>query len=158
MLMPLLDKNTERLRHQSEVLQYETLQKAIDPWFASQHVGLLEIAIAETGRLLEKNRQDLIQIEDELTTLRDQEKEISFNIRNDQAGQRLHQLQEEKKRSEAELAKRRIAARNYATIARSLDLREEPDYTAFFTSSKVSETLQMLYTTKLRKKPNSATT
>lgn len=132
MLMPLLDKNTERLLYQSEVLEYEVLHKAIDPWFARQHVGLLEKAIAETGRLLEKNRQDLIQIEDELTTLRDQEKEISFNIRNDQGGQRLHQLQEERKRSEAELAKRRIAARNYATIARTLDLREEPDYTAFF--------------------------
>jgi len=131
-LMPLLDKNTERLRYQSEVLQWEALQKAMDPWFARQYVGLLETAIAETERRLEKNRQDLAQTEDELTALRDQETNIKISISNNKEGQRLQQLQDEKKRSEAELTKRRIEARNYAAIARSLDLREEPDYTAFF--------------------------
>ncbi len=132
MLMPLLDKNTERLRYQSEVLQWEALQKAIDPWFACQHVGLLEAAIEEARGRLGKNRQDLAQTEEELTALRDQETNIKISINNNNEGQRLQQLQDEKKRNEAELAKRRIAAGNYAAIARTLDLREEPDYTAFF--------------------------
>lgn len=132
MLMPLLDKNTERLRHQSEVLQCETLQKAIAPWFARQHAGLLETAIAETERRLEKNQQDLAQTEDELAALRDQETNIKISISNNKEGQRLQQLQDDKKRSEVELEKRRKEAGRYATIARSLDLREEPDYTAFF--------------------------
>ena len=132
MLMPLLDKNTERLRYRDEALQLEIVQKAIGPWFARQYVGLLETAITETQRRLEKHLQDLATVEDELTTLRNQEKEISHNIKNDQAGRRLQQLQDDKKRSEAELEKRRGAAGLYARIARTLDLREEPDYTAFF--------------------------
>lgn len=132
MLMPLLDKNTERLRYHSEMLQWEALQKAIAPWFARQHVGLLETAIEEARRRLEKNRQDLVQTEGELTALRDQETNIKISISNNKEGQRLQQLQDEKKRYEAELAKRRIAAGNYAVIARSLNLKEEPDYTAFF--------------------------
>lgn len=132
MLMPLLDKNTERLRYQSEVLEYEALQKAIDPWFASQHVGLLETAIAETAGQLEKNQQDLVQTEAELAALRDQETNIKISISNNKEGQRLQQLRDDKKRSEVELEKRRKEAGRYATIARSLDLREEPDYTAFF--------------------------
>ena len=132
MLMPLLNKNTERLQHQSEVLELEALQKAIGPWFASQHVSLLETGISEARRSLEKNRQDLEQAEGELTALRDQETNIKISINNNKEGQRLQQLQEDKKRSEVELEKRRKEAERYATIARTLDLSEEPDYVAFF--------------------------
>lgn len=132
MLMPLLDKNTERLRYREEALQLETLQKAIGPWFAFQQVGLLENVIAETERQLEKNRQDLTQTDDELTSLRNEETNINISIGNNKEGQRLQQLQDDKKRSEAELVRRREAAGRYANIARTLDLREEPDYTAFF--------------------------
>jgi uncharacterized protein YPO0396 len=132
MLMPLLDKNTERIRYHSEVLQWESLQKAIEPWFARQHVGLLETAIAETERRLEKNRQDLAQTDDELTSLRNQETNIKISISNNKEGQRLQQLQDEKKRSEVEFDRRRTESKRYANIARTLDLREEPDFTTFF--------------------------
>ena len=132
MLMPLLDKNTARLRFESDALQWETLLKAAGPWFASRHVALLETAIAETQRLLEKNRQDLATAEDELTTLRDQESHLKISLGNNKEGQRLQQLQDAKNRNEAELEKRRSAAVRYARIARTLDLREDPDYTAFF--------------------------
>lgn len=132
MLMPLLGKNTERLRYHTELLQLEVLQKTIGPWFAQQHVGLLETAIGETGRQLEKTRQDLSQTDDELTALREQETNIKISISNNKEGQHLKQLQDEKKRSEAEFEKRRIAAGRYAAIARTLDLLEEPDYTMFF--------------------------
>jgi uncharacterized protein YPO0396 len=132
MLMPLLDKNTERLRYHSEMLELEALQKAIGPWFAHQHVGLLETGIAEARRRLEKNQQDLAQTEDELTTLREQENKIRISISNNKEGQRLQQLQDEKNRSEVELENRRKEAGRYARIARTLDLREEPDFTTFF--------------------------
>ena len=70
--------------------------------------------------------------EDELTKLRKEENKININISNDITGQRLQQLQDDKKRSETEFEKRRIAAERYAAIARTVDLREVPDYTAFF--------------------------
>lgn len=151
MLMPLLDKNTERLRHQSEVLQYEALQKAIDPWFASQHVGLLETAIAETQGCLEKNRQDFTQVEDELAALRDQKTNIKISI-NNKGGDRLQQLEDEKKRKEAELVKCRREAGRYADIARSLDLREEPDYTSFFHQQQSLKSLADGLHTKIQEK------
>jgi len=151
MLMPLLDKNTERLRYQGQVLQGENLQKAIAPWFAQQHVGLLETAIAETERHLEKNQQDLAQTEDELVALRDQETKIKISI-NNKEGQRLQQLRDDKKRSEAELANRRIAAGKYAIIARSLDLREEPDYTAFFHQQQNLASIANALHTKIEEK------
>lgn len=132
MLMPLLDKNTERLRYHNEVLQLESLQKAMSPWFARQHVGLLETAIVKTERWLEKNRQDLAQTNDELTSLRNQETNINISISNNKEGQRLKQLQDDKKRSETEFNRRRQEAERYANIARTLDLSEEPDYTTFF--------------------------
>jgi uncharacterized protein YPO0396 len=132
MLMPLLDKNTERVRHYNEALQFENLQKVIGPWFAHQHVGLLETAIVENQGRLGKNQQDLAMAEDELTKLRKEENKININISNDITGQRLQQLQDDKKRSETEFEKRRIAAERYAAIARTVDLREVPDYTAFF--------------------------
>lgn len=132
MLMPLLNKNAERLQYHSEMLELEVLQQAIGPWFARQHVDLLETGIAEARRHLEKNQQDLAQTEDELTALRDQETNIKISINNNKEGQRLQQLQEDQKRSEVEFEKRRKEAERYATIARSLDLREEPDYATFF--------------------------
>jgi uncharacterized protein YPO0396 len=132
MLMPLLNKNTERIRYRDETLQLEIVQKAIGPWFARQYVGLLETAIEENQRRVEKNQQELTQIEDELTRIRKQETHIQININNDKEGQRLQQLQDEKKQSEAELIKRRQEAGRYAAIARTLELWEEPDYTAFF--------------------------
>ncbi|MFZ2899623.1 MAG: SbcC/MukB-like Walker B domain-containing protein [Saprospiraceae bacterium] len=132
MLMPLLDINTQRLRYHSEVLQWETLRKNIVPWFARQHVGLLETAIAENERHLEKNQQDLAQTENELAALRKQETNINISIGNNKEGQRLQQLQDEKKRREAEFVKRRSEAERYAKIARTLDLKEEPDFTTFF--------------------------
>lgn len=132
MLMPLLHKNTERLRYQSEMLELETLQKAVGPWFARQHVGLLETGIAETRQRIEQNKQDLAQTESELTALRDQEININISINNDIEGQRLQQLEEELKRSQVEFERRRKEAGRYAEIARSLDLTEEPDFTTFF--------------------------
>jgi len=152
MLMPLQDKNTQRLRYAAELLQFEMLQKTIGPWFAHHHVGLLETAIAETKRRLEKNQQDSARTEDELSALRKQETDINISISNNKEGQRLQQLQDDKKRREAEFEKRSEAAGRYAAIARNLDLREEPDYTAFFHQQQSLTSVADAFHTKIREK------
>lgn len=132
MLMPLLNINTERLQYRDEVLQLENLQKVIGPWFAQQYVRLLETQTEHLNQRLEKNKQDSAQTKDELEALREQKEKIATSIQNNQEGQRLQALQDEKRRREAEFENRRKAAERYAAIARTLDLGEEPDYTAFF--------------------------
>lgn len=152
MLMPLLDKNTERLRLESDLLQWEFLQKSISPWFARQYVGLLETAVTETRLRLEKNQQDLTHTEEELASLRKRETDINISISNDKDGQRLQQLQDEKKRSEIEYQTRLKAARHYANIARTLDLREEPDYTTFFQQQQNLTSVADSFSAKIREK------
>jgi uncharacterized protein YPO0396 len=131
MLMPLSDKNTERIRYKDEAQQWETLQKVVGPWFTQQHVGLLEAAIKENKLLLQQNQEALEQTETTLKKLREQETNLKIEINSDGTGQRLQQLHQEKERSEAELEKRRAKAKDYARFAGALHLRQAPDYTTF---------------------------
>lgn len=152
MLAPLLDKNTERLRYRDEAYHTQSLLKALVPWFAQQHVGLLEAEMVQFNLRREKNQQDAKQVQDELDKFRREEMDLNVQLSSNQESQRLRSLQDDKRRSEEELEKRRKAAENYADIARTLELVEEPDHATFFRQQRSLVELEAELSHKVQEK------
>ncbi len=132
MLMPLLDKNTQRLVQIDTAQRQERIQNIIKPWFARQHVGLLDTARKQTQQELEKYANDLAYVNQELEDLRKSQNALERQLDSNDKGQQLKALQEERARAEKQLGEQRMAASQYAQYAQSLDLQPNPDAAQFF--------------------------
>ena len=132
MLMPILAKNTDWITAIDDLQRFETLLSILGPWFAQQHVQLLD---AHVDTLKQRQSQAEIELENldvQLEKLRDDDREIGAKIQNNDQGRRLKELENDKKNAEAKLQDRRKIADRYASLARALELQPEPDAALFF--------------------------
>lgn len=132
LLMPLLAHNTTRLRLMADLRRLETLQTAIEPWFATRYVALLETDIKRLANELERKQSELAGADVALEQLQKEKTDIEMAIAQSDEGRQMRELQAEKQREENRLADQRKQAERYAAIARSLDLVPEPDAALFF--------------------------
>jgi uncharacterized protein YPO0396 len=132
MLLPMLDKNLERIKNEDELNRKLMVNRAVGPYFAKYHVQLLEVALADLGAQLQENANKLEGIKDQLDTHRKDEYQLKTQIDSHDAGKRLQDLQNKANDWEKELKSRHNEANKYAQIARSVGLEAEVDAALFY--------------------------
>jgi len=132
MLMPLMTQHSAWLIGSDEQHRLELAQRAVIPWFARQHVELLEAKIEAQTKQLATLDNELTTCGAELEKLRQEDKDIDFLIRQNEAGQRLDQLQRERATAEKKREEQHKVAARYAALAAPLGLVTEPDAAIFF--------------------------
>ncbi|NUO00195.1 MAG: AAA family ATPase [Saprospiraceae bacterium] len=136
MLLPLVQHHTAWLTGSDELRRLDLAQRALSPWFAGQHVGLLETEVEKKQGRLGLLNEELETLDKELDALRQEDKDLEYQIRQNEAGQRLDQLKREREDLEKRRENQRHEARRYAALATSLGLEPNPDNALFFEQKK----------------------
>jgi uncharacterized protein YPO0396 len=131
MLMPMLEHYTAWLTGKDEFYRLEMAQRAVSPWFAQQHIALLETAIGQQTEQLALTTEQLNQVDQELVKYRQEDKDLEYQIKQNDAGQRLEQLQRERADAQKRYEQQRKNADNYARLAMSLSFIPNPDAAMF---------------------------
>lgn len=132
MLAPLYEFYSEWQVKGEELLLQEGVSHALRPWFARHHADLLERYINELKLQQAQATSDLAALDDRLEQLRDEEKEVDFNIKNNNLGRQLKDLEIQQKQLENLRSKQQTDAEHYARLATSLDLQPDPGADLFY--------------------------
>jgi len=132
MLMPLLDEHSNWLTGRHDQQRLEMALRAIVPWFARKQVELFEAKIEAQTNQLAVVRNELTARDAALVKHRQEEKDNDFLIRQNEAGQRLDQLQRERSTAEKKRAEQKGVADRYAALAVPLSFVGDPDAALFY--------------------------
>jgi uncharacterized protein YPO0396 len=127
MLMPLLEHHTAWLKGKNTLFDLELSQRALLPWFAQQHVALLEAEIQKQTDRLSLTNEQLTTLDTDLEKYRQDDTELEIQIRQNDAGQRLDQLQRERNEAEKQRDLQTKASHRYAALAAPLGFIPNPD-------------------------------
>lgn len=127
MLMPILDRHTAYLNAKADLEGLQQAKTAVGPWFAAQHVGLLEKELTRLEQEHSLKTALLAECDEKLEQLREDKQDVRSKIDNNNEGRRIEELRKQIRQLEEKLEQRRKDAEKYAKIARTLGLIPEPD-------------------------------
>ena len=139
--------NYQKLKSEGEVLQQNL---AIAPaYFAQKKSELLVAEINNIEQQLTEKQQDKQQSDRQLEDLRQQAKDLEFDIKQDEVGRRLAELKREIKQREQEVVGKKSKAEEYDRLAESLKLPGYQDKETFLAAREQGELLKQTITDKL---------
>jgi uncharacterized protein YPO0396 len=132
LLLPMFDKNTERLKNEAELQRKERVRAAIRPFFARYHTELLETEMSSLQSKLERNTEQILQWNERNLYLSDEEFQLKTQLNQSEVGRRLAELTKQYQELERSRTERQKEASRYAEIAQSVGLQDDVDAAMFF--------------------------
>lgn len=131
----LLGPVVEKARHLDELaaehVRLSGLELAIPPWFAIRKKDLLEVEIERQERQAKKLTGDLEALTTEIESDRARERDLDFDIRKDETGRRIQELEKTISALAADKQKRNKRLEGYNDKALKARMRENPDEALF---------------------------
>lgn len=131
LLLPIVEKDKELKQLRATSAELDELQQTTVPYFATQGKALFEQEIGRQETVLEADKQALSEQKKDIDALREEERELDNNIRNDEVGKRILHLDKEITEKTREKDKRTDKLKKYNTLARKINYKEDPANTLF---------------------------
>ncbi len=130
-LYPLAEEAAKYTKLQESVASLQQLQSLAPKYFASKKLNILVRELEHIARQLEQLQEQKSEIEQRIATLRQQEKDLDFAIKQDSVGLRLKELSQEIEGLKKELDRKCRSADNYNSLAKKLGFAEHGDRDSF---------------------------
>jgi len=130
-LQPLLADGAQWLQKQAQIAEAERCAAAAPAYIARRKQALLERAIGDANAELARHQQLCDELKARLDEQRERAQRLFAAIENDQAGQRIQQIQQELSYIAQRRDGRRVQATRYSELARQLGLVGYSDEATF---------------------------
>lgn len=150
-LRPLLAEAEQHSQLQGRIAEAERCAELAPSFFARRKLELLDRAIAAAQADLAQHATARATLEERLATMRQQERDLYAAITNDQIGQRIESLKQERGRLRERIAERHKKADRYNQTAARLDIPTLADETAFYATIRASRQKLPVIDDELRK-------
>lgn len=134
----LLGEAEQHAQLQARIVEAERCAEQVPRFFARRKLDLLERAIAVARADLAEHASHRMVLQTQLASQRQQERDLYAAITNDQLGQRLESLKQERARVQERMADRQKRAERYNRIAAGLDIPALTDEAAFVNMLRLS--------------------
>lgn len=141
LLQPLAAEARKYEQAQEEIKHLRGCQAAIPTYFAGKKWQLLVETLSAVEAAYAQAQDKLRQLDDQLTTLREQDKSLAIAISNDETGRRLRELEQEIIHLQQNKQRKQDDASQYAKLARTFNLPAEPDEATFQQSKQQLSTI-----------------
>lgn len=131
LLLPIVNKDKDLKKLRRTLGEQEELQQTIVPYFATQGKRLLEQEIARQEGVVADYLQQQERKQQEMDVMREEERELDNNIRNDEVGKRILGLKKESESKIREKEKRTEKLKKYNVWARKINYKENPNRELF---------------------------
>ncbi|PVY40878.1 ATP-binding protein [Pontibacter virosus] len=132
LLAPIRDKHVLLSTLKADQLQQETYQSALPLWFALKQKQLVADYIQQKQQERADTEAVIQQQEDAEAALSETERELDIQIRNDEVGKRIADLESQNRNLTIEKKSRERELQRYNALAAALDLQQSPDTVALF--------------------------
>lgn len=132
LLAPIRDKHVLLSSLRADQLQQETYQSALPLWFALKQKQLVVDYIQQKQQERADTEAAITQQEEAEAALSNQERELDIQIRNDEVGKRIADLESQNRNLTIEKKSRERELQRYNALAAALDLQQSPDTVALF--------------------------
>jgi uncharacterized protein YPO0396 len=134
-LFPLTEEAEKYSKLKNDVAALQKFQLLAPAFFASKKLNLLEQELQTIDQQLTQIKHQRNESDRLLTTLRQQEKDLDFAIKQDSVGQRLQELAREIEQCQKEFNRKKKQADEYNRLAERLDLAEYSDRDTFYAAT-----------------------
>jgi len=131
LLAPVVEMARRLDELSAEQARLSGLERALPPWFAVRKKELLDIEIERKDRELKKLADDLERLKGEIEGDRARERDLDFDIRSEETGRRIQELEKEIHALLTEKQKREKKLKSYNEKASKAGMRESPDEALF---------------------------
>ncbi|MBE6321451.1 MAG: AAA family ATPase [Bacteroidales bacterium] len=127
-----IDEKAKKLEEISIALEdLENTRELAKYWFAKKNVELADIKIVELSKKLTSLKGDLAQLEEEKDRLKQQERELSLSIENDDVGRQIKDLENEIRRLNSTKQTRQTKLNSYNQKAIEVGFSANPTAETF---------------------------
>lgn len=127
-----IDEKAKKLEEISIALEdLENTRELAKYWFAKKNVELADIKIVELNKKLTSLKGDLAQLEEEKDRLKQQERELSLSIENDDVGRQIKDLENEIRRLNSTKQTRQTKLNSYNQKAIEVGFSANPTAETF---------------------------
>ena len=140
-LMPLTQETKKYTRIENEVAALQQSQAIAPAFFASKKLSLLTQELKTLGEELTQLRHQKAERDRLLETLRQQEKDLEFAIRQDTVGQRLQELSRDIALAQKLVTEKKGQSERYSQLATWLGLATYKDRDTFYAAKAKGEDL-----------------
>jgi uncharacterized protein YPO0396 len=141
-LLPLTEEEEKYVKLKNDVAILQKFQSLTPIFFAIKKLNLLTKELQTIDQQLTQLQHQRTESDRLLATLRQQEKDLDFAIKQDSVGQRLQELTREIEQCQKEVNSKKKQAEEYDRLAQRLDLSEYSDRSTFYTASTKGEALK----------------
>lgn len=131
LLAPVVEKARQLDEISADQVRLSGLERAIPPWFAVRKKELLNIEIERQERQTKKLVDDLETLNAEIKIDRAKERDLDFDIRSDETGRRIQELEKDIRVLVGEKQKREKKLKGYNEKASKARMCESPDEALF---------------------------
>lgn len=131
LLGPVVEKARRLDELSAEQVRLSGLERAITPWFSLRKKDLLEAEIERQERELKRLAGNLEMLEAEIKSDRSKERDLDIDIRNDETGRRIQELEKEIHFFAGEKQKKEKKLKGYNEKAIKARMCENPDEVLF---------------------------
>lgn len=148
-LFPLTEEAEKYAKLKDDVVILQKFQSLAPLFFAGKKLNLLTQELQTINQQLTQIQHQRTESDRLLTTLRRQEKDLDFAIKQDRVGQRLQELTRETEQCQKEANSKKKQAEEYDRLAQRLDLSDYGDHNSFYSARTKGETLKQEIDTAL---------
>jgi uncharacterized protein YPO0396 len=148
-LVPLTEEAEKFAKLKNDVAVFQKFQLIAPAFFAGKKLNLLTQELQTLGQQLTQINHQRNESDRFLITLRQQEKDLDFAIKQDSVGQRLQELAREIEQSQKEVNRQKKQADEYNRLAQRLDLTEYGDRNTFYAARLRGDSLKQEINTAL---------
>lgn len=138
LLSPIREKDRLLQKKQAKLQLQEAYQQTAPLWFARRQQGLIQEFVAAKTSEAQGLEEEKERLEQEIGQLSDQERELDLQIRNDEVGKQISQLERSSRELEARKAEREEELRRYNKLAQLLELQPDPKSRELFDEQRAT--------------------
>jgi len=152
LLQPIVNLGDRFEAIEAEINALQTQETAVPAYFAQLHQQLLQAALDTAEQDLNRERNSLTAVQAQLTQLREQERDLDYNIRHDQVGQQLRDLERDLTDARKTKQAKQVEAARYNELAQEFDLAPITDKTAFHQAQQTGASFRSKIANRLQQR------
>ncbi|MEG4485818.1 SbcC/MukB-like Walker B domain-containing protein [Microcoleus sp. D2_18a_B4] len=150
-LKPLIADSDQYENVQGNLDELKEVLRVVPAYFAQRKIGLLQTVMVEKQQEHTQVNHDLVEINGALKRLKEQELNLKVDIKNDDKGRQIKDLEQDIKTLEGQIYNYIIAAKKYNKIAEGIGFPAYSDRDTFNSSAIQAEERQKTVTEEITK-------